>query len=882
MAIVTIVKDPLDLSNRITHKVEGPLISFLLERYPSGFGAPIDVHVNSQPLPLSDLDVELGEQDIVVILVRPGGTEALWAVAKFIIGLIVSYAVNRLFAPDSPRPPSYADQPEPNTVYSLSVKQNAARIGEPIPVVYGEVMTTPDYASQPYFAYTEAVVETISAPEGTYIYTPALYGSPEVEINKTQLWVYKRDYYYGDPVSDYYLIDGGGPNGEVDPSFYAETEYHSRDANPGGFPPIPEIFPVNRFWVVQDPDDLLWFFDPFTFEMDSFSQLRKDSVLAQQIITRTVGDDGEQYLFYLLSIGNGDHDPINAERIKIGNTFLDTLDTNDINVLDAPASVHGEQLGNVTALFNAAHSGTSLPTYHENVISAIEVGEQELEHLNDTTNWFPTGNLPVTEIAVDILFPRGLFAITTTGSFTSKNVGISIYFRPVLGVGVYGTELEIPVVFNNPGNPTVTAYRRSLRFAVPKAKYQVRIKRTSGQDVPGGREAGLLQWIGLRGYIALDNEGQAISAYGNTHLVAMRIRASDIVSREASSRVQVRARRKLQLPAWLGLGTANQFTQNPTAFLWDVYTNSAYGGRRIENELDQSLMTDLAIRWQGYNGFNGVFNGRSTIFEAMKTVLQPVAAEPMPIGGLVSVRYEGIRSITTQVYTEANIIKDSLSVSYTLRKTGEKDGVLVEYRNRDTWQSEFVMLPVDAVDPERIVLFGCTDQLYASQFAQYLVNRKLLLRKNIRFDTELEGLIPRPGDRIGVQHQIFNMGYGGVVIKYNATTRELTIDNPVDLDLLQTNQIVFRTESGTLSEYINITSQPDENKIILASAPSITLRTGLEDNPTHYAIGLSSEIIEDILVDTVTHRGGNNITIEGTAYKPAVYQNAMPFLLEEI
>jgi hypothetical protein len=137
-----------------------PVIDWLQEHHPDGFGMPIKFYVNGEEKPLDDLDYIPGEDDVVVIAMMPGGfLAAMPLLVKVIIGLAVmaaSYFAMMLFAPKVAKQKSVT----PNESFTVSSEQNAARYGDPIPVVYGDVWSTPDYITQPYtwFHYDESTL----------------------------------------------------------------------------------------------------------------------------------------------------------------------------------------------------------------------------------------------------------------------------------------------------------------------------------------------------------------------------------------------------------------------------------------------------------------------------------------------------------------------------------------------------------------------------------------------------------------------------------------------------------------------------------------------------------------------------------------------------
>ncbi|MEM7073041.1 MAG: host specificity factor TipJ family phage tail protein [Pseudomonadota bacterium] len=77
----------------------------------------------------------------------------------YVVALIAgggSLALNFLlpFEPKAPQVPNTTALPESSPTYSINAQGNRARLGEPIPVVYGEPVMFPDFASTPFRQYT--------------------------------------------------------------------------------------------------------------------------------------------------------------------------------------------------------------------------------------------------------------------------------------------------------------------------------------------------------------------------------------------------------------------------------------------------------------------------------------------------------------------------------------------------------------------------------------------------------------------------------------------------------------------------------------------------------------------------------------------------------
>lgn len=159
MASLILLRNPLAPHTReITPLAAGtPVIDWLQAEHAVGFGMPIRFYVNGEEKPLDDLDYEVAEDDVAVIALMPAEPVSLSALAiQLAIAVAItaaSYVAQRIFAPKERGGPKSGGSV---SVYDIANDQNAAKIGEPIPVIYGTVLTSPDYVAQPYTFYNWA------------------------------------------------------------------------------------------------------------------------------------------------------------------------------------------------------------------------------------------------------------------------------------------------------------------------------------------------------------------------------------------------------------------------------------------------------------------------------------------------------------------------------------------------------------------------------------------------------------------------------------------------------------------------------------------------------------------------------------------------------
>lgn len=764
MASLVLLKNPLAPHTREIYPLAAgtPVIDWLQANHPRGFGMPIRFYVNGKEQDLDGLDYKVTDDDVAVIALMPGepGTITLGAIlTQLAISAVLaaaSFAINYFFF----RPTERASgmKGDPVSLYDVSTDQNAARLGEPIPVVYGTVLTSPDYVAQPY-------------------------------------------------------------------TFYE--------------------------WNQQNYDDYY---------------------------------TGVQYLNLLLCVGQGNIDIAN---IYLGDTASQTPDPGVVTWRAFKPSEHRSSPG----VIGAALGGN----FYENVVTSPEVGNQEFIDAGDSAGYFAAckQGLIAQDIDVDIVWPGGLFDVDTgsnAGDLIGRSCNFTVYYQELDAndnrtgteystviyastsasasvTGPYGTSTTSTSVSARNRTIIASPLRRTYRILAPKAaRWAVKIVRnTSAPNAKNGTDR--FVWTGLRVYAGFPTA----TVYGNVTLVAVRIKASQGLGTDASVRITCRAIRRLPPPVG---GVENQTAIAIDAFA-DAYTNTVYGAARPRSELDLTTLNTLRTKWAAYQ-FNHVFRERITIWEALRAITIPFGAEPLPVGPVMSIAADGIKTVRSMLFTDANIVEGSMNVNYSWDDEGVSDGVEIEYLDPTTFKPAYAKYPTTALRPDQYSVPGINSATHAAQFAQLVWNRGMLQRKRITFDTELEGLLLQLGDRIGVSHNVPKWGDGGLVIGVSGNT--LTVDHDLNWSG-GAKQILLRATDGSVSNAITVTRGSADNKVVLPSAPPFNINVDNDKDYTSFAFGSSTTLVRDFIVSTTTPSGENTVTVEALNYDAGVYAGAMSFML---
>jgi hypothetical protein len=588
-------------------------------------------------------------------------------------------------------------------------------------------------------------------------------------------------------------------------------------------------------------------------------------------------ENNDQYIRMIFCLGRG---TMTVDKFLIANTEYamsgGSYSDENVQVEVFPPSRHNSQ-------FYTIQIATGI---NENAYSSGEVGDQELLAPNQipagaTTNLigpFSTckPGQSGTRIEIDLVAPGGLYFLNNSGNIQALTLDFEFTFQPI---DDNGSPSAGPIINNwSLTRGTNTPVRETVSYIVPSGRYKVSVRRTNNGATGSSRIQDKVSWTALKFFL----DPPVGPVYGDVTLVAMRIKATNGINGNAAQQIKFRAQRLLT--AQTNSGPQFIATSNPVDAFVDVLSAN-YGGNRPYTDIDFDRDTILAARNKfesvTYNGeklrFDGVFDQQSTVWEALQISLQVGAMAPLPLGGQMSIVHDCVKPNRVAMFTDENIVAGSLSIGYDFDKLGEPTGVKVEYRDPVTFQPAFVTLPAGSLDNQNITLFGCTQQWVAQQHAQLVLNRRARRRKTARFDTELEGLLVRHGDRIAISHTMPRWAQSAQIVEVNGLV--LTLSKPLDWTGTGPFKILLRGDNGTVVEVIGVTRGSDDFEMILPGLPSVTIRTREDDmEASIIAFGSTDKYVTDWVVTSMDHKG-DTVGIECTVYDPGVYDGTLPHQL---
>jgi hypothetical protein len=587
---------------------------------------------------------------------------------------------------------------------------------------------------------------------------------------------------------------------------------------------------------------------------------------------RRFHDGRDMYLDMLMCLGQGEFE---IHQVLIGESDADGIGNDGADYIVVTPAMHLGEFGHLRDIGTAAGWGIE---FYENMWSSQEVGEQRFTNAADESGWYRVGRAGVSigrYIVVNVEWPRGLFQMPAWGSPVSTSVDFTLF---VTEADADGNEVPGTAQAFNQGqtNGSIDPLRMTYVFDCGyEASWRCTMVRNTAQ-YPSGDEQNEFYWRGLM----LDcREPTGTPAYGNTTLLMVRLKAEQ-VSSTSERLVRVQLTRKLEP---MGTGGVLVPTASPADAFIDMYVNQTYGARRPIGEVDWSYIAALRDYWGEYR-FNAAYTQRGTVWDALSQACQVVAAAPLPIGKSMSIVQDGVRAVRSMLFSEQNMVRSTFQLSYSFEPTGAPDGIEVEFVDGATWSPAYVRWPLASLAPERVNLFGCSDATHAGEYARLQWQRRQKLRRLVEFSTELEGLIPYPGERVAVAHQLPRWGASGFVVGVEPDGLTILVDRDLPWsDLLGADAwMMFRDQDSGASVMVRADPLPagDNWALLLADpwASGGAWHLGERQEGTHWTFGAADRVVKDFTLTNLAHKGGVTVGISGLVYDPAVYESTLTFL----
>lgn len=438
-----------------------------------------------------------------------------------------------------------------------------------------------------------------------------------------------------------------------------------------------------------------------------------------------------EYRHVVLSLGEGRHQ---VEQMLLDDTVLWTAE--------------GGVSSSFTGVDIAFHEpGATITNFPLNVQTSSEVSGQELQFGVWTGGFIVnSAGTTATQLALDFLFPNGLYALNDEGKMTIRAIAVQAEYQPVDDAGA-ATGPWAPLVTA----PLLLAIPSPLRFSrtidVPPGRHAVRARRTTVK-FSDPKIVDQVNWYGLR---AIITGPQSFP----TATITLRAKATNQLSNEALSQLSVISTRIL--PVWTGTEWEDQPTRRPAWAALDMATNATYGGERPLSKIDLQAFVDLAALNEARGEtFDYEFRDGQACLDVLDTILAPARARTRWLGDLLSLTREDWSPMPDMLLTDNEIVRDSLSLKYDLMPATGPDGVVLEYIDETTWKVATVTAPRGATPlrPDRRRVAGIVKRTQAQLICDHFWRTLNKRRVKVRFSTEHDGRLLAIGSSIALQSSL--------------------------------------------------------------------------------------------------------------------------------
>ncbi len=454
--------------------------------------------------------------------------------------------------------------------------------------------------------------------------------------------------------------------------------------------------------------------------------------LVSQTYVEYAGDD--QYLYQIYCFGLIPQGGINVTDIKVGNQPIDSYDEieyqlsgNDGKIDLFPACVDTAQGGilndaNDFIIATTAENTTRISIDIEFVLFAInkkgKYYDQQIEFKIEykkvsDTDWSIFSNGSFSKY---ILMER----VITGESYNALTGEVQYEYAEVPAINPNGN-----ITFENgDAKPFIESFSKN----VPADQYQVRITRISGKSDDNKRSM-------------------------NLNVLQVRSFQPDTGIYTNQKRLAIKAKASAQLRGALGqvsaivetATVAGLYSRNP-GLIFKSFAME-HGGF-TQDQLDTASIDDFKAYCDSQQfEFNYTFNKPTTVGECLELIAAAGNAQISWATGKLGVVIDKENQPVIQAFTEENIIRDSMTVTYLTDQA--QAGISVSYLDRD---NDYILAQAKVGNAPftHVEVAGITNRAQAHKIANLLYNKQKHTREIISFETNFLGCVVNKGDVISV------------------------------------------------------------------------------------------------------------------------------------
>lgn len=709
------------------------------------------------------------------------------------VSLIGGALISAIFPAGKPATPSvswgggYQSTQAPSPTYSLQAQGNQARLGQPIPAIYGRTLLVPDLAAQPYGEYVD---------NEQYLYQFHAIGQGEYDVEAVRI----SDTSIGSfPEVEYEVLAPG-----VVPTLF-ETDVET----------APEVGQQ----VLLGPNEL----DPGEDGWVGPFVINGSDTVASALAYDVICPRG---LYYANS--GGGLDSVTVEFVcevreideagaPVAGAAWAVLGA-EVTASDLSALASDGSLNSTTTDFVAAGFQPGSKVTVSGFVSAANNGDFTVSSVTATKLTLTAPGL------VDEAAGAAITATVTSESMTesTNTVQRKSYKFPVTP-GRY--EMRLKRLSNN---QTDARYGDEIQWSAARAYLDstpdysgvthlaVKARATNNLTSQSSRLVTVIVTRKLPVWDVATQSWSALTATRNPAWAVCDVARAEYGGKLADSRLALDDIATLA-DVWTARGDTFDGIFDSQSTVWDALSKICWVGRtavyqqggilRLVRDAAQSLPTMIFGRHNILKGslkMRFVMPGEETADAVTLEYFSNVTWKPTEVT-------RRVRGADYDAWLTAEGLADSEAA-------------------RDEWAAL-------AENPARIVGFGITDIDHARNEAEFAAYQNTYRRIYCTFQTGLEARIPAYGDLVGIQHDMPRWGQGGVIEAWDSGTGVLTLSEPPEWTAGETHYIRLSRRDGTPVGPFEVTQVSATEVAVVGATLPFTPDTGGDRERTPFAFG---------------------------------------------
>lgn len=602
----------------------------------------------------------------------------------------------------------------------------------------------------------------------------------------------------------------------------------------------------------------------------------------------TIG--GEQWMYAALSAGIG---PLDITDIKIGETPIADLVAAGVcsyeiregkpGDIDTPLTIYTKDVNQVTHALDLDYG-------------VVQVA---------------TGGQEATELAVDIVFPDGLYNTDVDPTYDISQPGSTttgVHYTPPNPYGAQTCSFTIEYRLHGSGGAwssrtlNVTDNTRNAKivgdtWTVAQGVYDVRVTRTTADTVVNTdtyEYSGQVtvtrhhhyyptqtaQWTALKSIKASAPINTVTDVNGNHYpitKIALKIKASEITNGTLKN-LTCKVSRYLKTyngSAW----TSPVVTDNPAWAYVDAITGFINDGRLGVEYVNASNMKD----WADFCDLKGFsYNKPIEEFTTLEELLDEIASHGLASrnqpDGIYEVIIDKARSAIVQMFTQHTTNNLEVEVDY----PDYAHGVKIKFRNRDAdWETDERTVYADgynennATNFETIEMAGLSDADAAWKLGRYFAMAPLLRPIKYRLEVDPQHVVCKRGDLVGLNYDVSFDGLGGGIIRSvtddgSNNILTITLSQSVTMETGGVYGIQIRLPDHTFSASCQVNTVAGTTRTLTLTTPlAVSSPSALVDK--YVSFGELGQELTKCLVESIEHVDDLGAVVTLVDYSPDLF-----------